>query len=75
MKPSPPKVYQAVEVCAGAGLVTRCLRHGGIPTASLDIDFFHTLPRIPKSKRNPLDLLEPSGMALLSCILIPPNNI
>ena len=63
--PGRAQVYDCLEICAGAGAVTRCLRFAGIKTASLDIDFYDQLPREPRSKRNPLDLLEPSGMACL----------
>ena len=57
-----------MEVCAGEGLVSKCLRLSGVPTASLDIDYWAKWgidnPDVAsRATRNPLDLLEPPGMA------------
>ena len=60
-----------MEVCAGAGRLTRILRYAGKSAASLDIKYWDERPSwVPPCSSNPYDMLTPSGMAILSCTYI-----
>lgn len=72
----PWQVYDAVEVFAGVGMLSRCLQLANFETASLDIKHWDPFTerrlckrlRKPACNGNPLDLLSPAGMAFLdSC--------
>ena len=56
--------WDALEGCAGSGRLTRILRFAGFQVASLDLKMWDPAqhPRV-QSQHNPLDMLEPSGMA------------
>ena len=61
------QVWDAAEICCGSGMLTRILRFGGYETASVDIQMWTSqVPPPPPTANNPLDLLQPSGFALLS---------
>ena len=68
------QVYDAVEVFAGIGMLSRCLQCAGFETATLEIQDWSPFVERRKSKRlrrplckgNPLDLLSPSGFAFLN---------
>ena len=67
------EVFQAVEICAGEGMVTWALRSAGLRTAGLGIDSWYDfqLQHPASTSRvtsNPLDLLTDSGMAPLDAI-------
>jgi len=55
-----------VELYAGEAWVSRCMRTGGHPTASLDIKFVQG--EHAAGKQNCFDLLSDSGFLLLSSI-------
>lgn len=65
------QTFDAVEVFAGAGALTRCLRLANYVTASLDIDHWdpYCQRRVwkrlkkPACTGNPLDLMSPAGFA------------
>ena len=69
----PWQVYDAVEVFAGVGMLSRCLQLANFETASLDIKHWDPFTerrlckrlRKPTCSGNPLDLLSPAGMAFL----------
>ena len=70
MPPHPPQVYNAVEVFAGVGNLSRALTISGFSTASLDITYWspwmeqRLTRRLRKPcKGNALDLLSPAGFA------------
>ena len=69
----PVQVFDALELCAGEGAVSKCLRDAGVPTASLDIDYWHGIEASEagaqfRARHNPLDLLTDAGMATLGCL-------
>ena len=59
------EAFEALELCAGSGIVTRCLRRAGVHTVALDIAYWDAYSRPTKATTNPLDLLQDSGMATL----------
>ena len=66
----PVQVFDALELCAGEGAVSRWLRYAGVPTASLDIDYWRGIEALEagahlRARNNPLDLLTDAGMATL----------
>ena len=74
-KTCPLQVYDAAEIFAGQAVLTNALRASGRVTASLDIEFWKKYVKRRARRgcpmgltRNPLDLLEPSGFALLGFI-------
>ena len=59
-----------MELCAGEGVVSSSLRWAGVPTASLDIDYWNEIEEREAAanfrvRNNPLDLLTDAGMATL----------
>lgn len=60
------QVFDGMEVCSGKGLLSQVLRHGGYRIANFDILDWdgYAAVRQPSTTTNPLDLLQPSGMAL-----------
>ena len=60
-------MLDGAEFCAGKGVLTRCLRFGGYNVVGLDIldwgPYAHA--NGVQTSSNPLDMLSPSGMALL----------
>ena len=75
------QVYDAVEVFAGVGMLSRCLQLASYETATLDIEHwdpfmerrFTKRLRRPSCNGNPLDLLSPAGMALLELSIFCPR--
>ena len=66
--PSPHQVYDALEVCAGSALLSRCLRYGqGLSVGAFDIMDWesYAVPRGIPGNKNPLDLTTAAGMGSL----------
>ena len=55
------QVYDSVELFAGTGWVTRCMKLAGSKAAALDINLGNALP----GKQAAMDLTSPAGMAFL----------
>ena len=60
--------YDAMEVCAGAGTLSRILSCAGYRVARLDITYWAEQPRPLPPCNNPLDMLQPGGFAPLALI-------
>lgn len=60
------QAYDFVELFAGKGFVSACVKGAGFSTASLDITYHQALPQ----KQNFMDVLTPAGMALLMKIFL-----
>jgi methylase of polypeptide subunit release factors len=62
------QAFDGLEMCSGTGILSRILRDGGYRVCSVDIvdwaSYFEE--HQPQTTGNPLDLLSPAGMALLS---------
>ena len=57
--------YDAIEVCAGHGCLSRVLRFAGLRVASTDILMWDQREAQGNVTTNPMDMLTHSGMAFL----------
>lgn len=66
------ETIDAVEVCSGKGLLTRCLRRAGYRVAAFDILDWEDYARVrqPSIQTNPLDMLTPAGMAFRGAVCL-----
>ena len=66
------QVYDALEVFAGIGSLTKCLRAAGLVTGMIEIKYWQAwqeeraLIGLPIARGNPLDMLSPAGFACLA---------
>jgi hypothetical protein len=61
------EVWDAIEGFAGIGRITQCLRIAGHKVVAFDINLDRRAKRRPATKhRSPMNILSPSGMAMLT---------